>query len=537
MNLKLITTILAFAISICAMAQQEIPLYNGPIPNSQTPPTPLDTTLNKNVGANKIDILVGVVRPTLTVYLPDPAKATGSSVIICPGGGYSVLAISHEGHDIARRLNQEGIAAFVLKYRLPKGGIMKDKSIGPLQDAQRAIQLVREHAKKWNINPSKIGIMGSSAGGHLAATAGTHFLSAKIENPNNTSLRPDFMILNYPVISFSDSLTHQGSRQNLIGTKVFSADDYKNGKVSTKAKDLGMTDADIISYSNELQVTPKTPPTFITSALTDQAVPVGNSLAFVTALQQNKVPVEVFFYDKGVHGYGMVNPQAKEQWIDACLRWIKKNFDQPPMDWPNMKRFSADNKKLTAPNANENRVVFMGNSITEGWSKADPSFFEGKPYINRGISGQTTPQMLIRFKQDVIDLNPKVVVILAGTNDIAGNTGPMTIEQTRDNIIAMAQLAKANGIKVVLSSILPVFDYPWKPGLEPAEKIFTLNKMLKEYADKNGAVYLDYFSAMADERKGLRKGLGDDGVHPNLDGYKIMGPLAEKAIAAALSKK
>jgi len=233
----------------------------------------------------------------------------------------------------------------------------------------------------------------------------------------------------------------------------------------------------------------------------------------------------------------MINPVAKEQWIDACLKWIKKNFDQPAMDFANLKRFQQENKKLSAPKATENRVVFMGNSITEGWGKVDPGFFEGKPYINRGISGQTTPQMVLRFQQDVVDLKPKVVVILAGTNDIAGNTGPMTLEQSRDNIIAMTQLAKANGIKVVISSIIPAFDYPWKPGLEPAGKIVAVNKMLKEYASKNKIVYLDYFSAMADERNGLRKGLGDDGVHPNLEGYRIMAPLAEKAIAEALIKK
>jgi acetyl esterase/lipase/lysophospholipase L1-like esterase len=531
-----IILLLTLFVSTLAAGQQEISLYSVAIPNSQKPTSPIDTTLTKNVGANKIEILNGVINPTLTIFLPDPAKATGSAVIICPGGGYSILATSHEGYDVAKRLNEEGIAAFVLKYRLPKGGIMIDKKIGPLQDAQRAIQLVRENAKHWNLNPNKIGIMGSSAGGHLASTAGTHFDKQVIENPNHTSLRPDFMILNYPVITFTDSLTHQGSRQNLIGTKVFTSDDYKKG-IPTKAKELGMLEEDVINFSNELQVTPKTPPTFITSALTDKAVPVGNSLVFITALQQNKVPVEIFFYEKGEHGYGMNNPEANEQWMDACLKWIKKYFDQPPMDFANLKRFQQDNNKLSAPMANENRVVFMGNSITEGWSKLDKSFWDGKPYINRGISGQTTPQMVLRFQQDVIDLKPKVVVILAGTNDIAGNTGPMTLEQTRDNIIAMAQLANANRIQVVISSVIPAFDYPWKPGLEPAEKIVVLNKMLKEYASKSKIVYLDYFSAMADERNGLRKGLGDDGVHPNLDGYKIMAPLAEKAIAEALQKQ
>lgn len=519
-------------LSHLAFAQQEIPLYKGAVPNSQMPTAPLDTTMVKGTKDN-IDRVMGVINPTLTVFLPDPAKATGSSVIICPGGGYWILAMSHEGYDVAKRLNEEGIAAFVLKYRLPKGGIMIDKRIGPLQDAQRAIQLVRENAKMWNLNPNKIGIMGSSAGGHLAATAGTHFQKAVIENPNNTSLRPDFMILNYPVISFSDSLTHQGSRQNLIGTKVFASGE----KIPTKANELGMSADDIAEYSNELHVTTKTPPTFITSALTDNVVPVGNTLAFVAALQQNKVPVESFIYAKGPHGFGMTNKTAKEQWIDACLLWIKKNFDQPPMDWANLKKFQKDNEKVSAPKANENRVVFMGNSITIGWEKTDPAFFEGKQYINRGISGQTTPQMVLRFKQDVIDLKPKVVVILAGTNDIAGNTGPMTLEQTRDNIIAMAQLAKANGIKVVISSIVPAFDYPWRPGLEPAGKIVAINKMLKEYATKNNIVYLDYFSAMVDDRNGLKKELGNDGVHPNLAGYKIMEPLVEMAIAEALKRK
>lgn len=207
-----------------------------------------------------------------------------------------------------------------------------------------------------------------------------------------------------------------------------------------------------------------------------------------------------------------------------------------PTDWANFKKYADANRSLMPLNPSENRVVFMGNSITEGWSRVDPSFFEGKPYINRGISGQTTPQMVLRFKPDVIDLKPKVVVILAGINDIAGNTGPMTLEQTRDNIIAMAQMANANGIKVVLSSVLPAYDFPWRPGLQPAEKVVALNKMIKEYAEKNKFGYIDYFSVMADERNALRNGLGDDGVHPNLAGYKIMAPLAEKAIAEALKK-
>ncbi|MDP4210276.1 MAG: SGNH/GDSL hydrolase family protein [Bacteroidota bacterium] len=206
-------------------------------------------------------------------------------------------------------------------------------------------------------------------------------------------------------------------------------------------------------------------------------------------------------------------------------------------DWPNLNRFKAENEKLGLPAPGEKRVVFMGNSITEGWGRICPEFFSGKPYVNRGISGQTTPQMLVRFRADVIKLKPAVVVILAGTNDIAGNTGPSTLEMIADNLMSMAELAKANGIKVVLSSVLPVFDYPWKPGLQPAEKIVALNAMIKNYADKNKLVYLDYYSSMVDERKGMKAEYSPDGVHPNEVGYKVMAPLAEKAIKRALMQK
>ncbi len=184
----------------------------------------------------------------------------------------------------------------------------------------------------------------------------------------------------------------------------------------------------------------------------------------------------------------------------------------------------------------EDRVVFFGNSITIGWLHTMPSFFEGKPYINRGIGGQTTPQMLVRFRQDVIDLKPRVVVILAGTNDIAGNTGPMTLEETLGNLISMTELAKANGIAVVLCSVLPASDYPWRPGLNPDVKIPKLNAMIQKYTAEAGVIYLDYFSAMANEEKGLDPDLAHDGVHPSRKGYELMAPLAESAIQQALKQ-
>lgn len=220
--------------------------------------------------------------------------------------------------------------------------------------------------------------------------------------------------------------------------------------------------------------------------------------------------------------------------FSALFASQKSSSQAVSQDWANLNQFQEANARVNTKDTVSNRVVFMGNSITIGWLNARPSFFEGKPYINRGISGQTTPQMLIRFRQDVIDLKPKVVVILAGTNDIAGNTGPSTIEMIVDNIKNMAELAHANGIKVILSSTLPVYDYPWRPGLEPAQKIITLNRHLRKYAAAHGHVYLDYFSAMVDERNGLPKKYADDEVHPTVEGYKVMEPLVEAAIAKAL---
>ncbi len=206
-------------------------------------------------------------------------------------------------------------------------------------------------------------------------------------------------------------------------------------------------------------------------------------------------------------------------------------------DWPNLNRFRAENALLKAPEKGEKRVVFMGNSITQGWIEKRPEFFSKNPYINRGISGQTTPQMLIRFRQDVIALQPKVVVILAGTNDIAGNTGPSTLEMIEDNLASMAELANANGIRVVLSSVLPAYDYPWKTGMEPAEKIVTLNAWIKSYCEKRGFTYLDYFTPMADDRHGMKAELTYDGVHANVAGYKVMEPLVQDAIKRAMKNK
>lgn len=206
-------------------------------------------------------------------------------------------------------------------------------------------------------------------------------------------------------------------------------------------------------------------------------------------------------------------------------------------DWPDLRRYRDENEKAGLPSAKENRVVFMGNSITDGWINASPDFFAKNLYLDRGIGGQTTPQMLLRFRQDVIDLKPKVVIILAGINDIAGNTGPSSVEMIENNLMSMAQLAKANGIKVVMCSILPAVAFPWKQTIDPVEKIAAINKWMKSYTAKNNFVYVDYFNAMADERKGLPANLSKDGVHPTEAGYKIMEPLAVQGIEKALKQK
>lgn len=214
--------------------------------------------------------------------------------------------------------------------------------------------------------------------------------------------------------------------------------------------------------------------------------------------------------------------------------WQKHDHDLL-FDFGNMEHYKAANAEVVAPAPGEERVVFMGDSITEGW-KIDGagSMFPGKPYFNRGISGQTTPQMLVRFRQDVIALKPKAVVILAGTNDLAGNTGPMTLEQTEGNLASMADLATQNGIRVVMCSVTPAVDFSWQPGVDPAPKIVALNKWIKEYAAQKGYVYVDYYSALADARGGLPASLSHDGVHPNAAGFAIMKPLVEAGIGKAL---
>lgn len=212
---------------------------------------------------------------------------------------------------------------------------------------------------------------------------------------------------------------------------------------------------------------------------------------------------------------------------------------QAPADRDGLTRYAAANQAMPAPQAARPRIVLLGNSITDAWPRADSAFFAGKryEYVGRGIGGQTSPQMLVRFRQDVLDLHPVAVAILAGINDIAENTGPYNQQATLNNVKSMVELAQANGIRVILCSVLPAYDFPWRKGREPAPKVMALNEMLKAYAAQRHATYLDYHSAMADSRQGLPPALAADEVHPTLAGYRIMGPLLEQAVATALKKK
>ncbi len=296
----LFISILVMSVNIL-FAQKTVPLYKE-VPNSKPAPKYKEKAVTGKDGVIRIS---KVSIPEITIFQPKKSSDNNTAVIICPGGGYSILAYNLEGTTVAKILNSWGVTAIVLKYRLPSDSIMKDKSIGPLQDAQRAIQYARENAEQLNINPESIGIMGFSAGGHLASTLSTHFDKAYIDNPKNTSLRPDFSIFVYPVISFTDELTHMGSRNNLIG---------KNPSPEL-----------INDFSNELQVTEKTPPAFLVLAGDDKGVSPENSIRYYEALLKVHVPAELHIYQNGGHGFGTHNKTTKENWMEALKHWMQHN--------------------------------------------------------------------------------------------------------------------------------------------------------------------------------------------------------------------
>jgi len=515
---------LLFAMAVNAQ-QKIVPLYNGASPGAENW-TYTEKVKEYNVPTFHGTVVYDVSHPTLTVYPADPAINTGTAMIVCPGGGFYILSMTNEGTEVAQWLNKKGITVFVLKYRLgqsltddpatelfvnlqKKDFNEKIKNIVPLSiaDGRGAISYVRQHAAEYGVSPSRIGIMGFSAGGTVAAGSAFKYTA---EN------RPDFVAPIYGYIPKE------------IQTDL--------------AKDE--------------------PPMFIAAASDDQLGLAPHSVELYSKWLAAKFPAELHVYVKGGHGFGM-NKQniPTDTWIDRFGDWLgeqgllkpidpkvqahldeeeknrKINAERAGKDWAFIKKYEEENSNVPAPAKGENRVVFMGNSITEGWNSwGDPEFFSGKPYYDRGISGQTSGQMLLRFREDVINLKPKVVVIMAGINDIAQNNGPSKLEDVFGNIVSMTELAQAAHIKVVLCSVMPAFRFPWRPAIDPVPGVAKLNAMIKDYCNQNHIVYCDYFTAMADERKGLPATLSGDGVHPNRAGYKVMEPIAEKAIAEALKQ-
>lgn len=281
-------------------AQEVIPLYEGTVPGSKPSETYTETS---QLGKDGIARIGKVTTPTLTVFKAPADKATGTAVIICPGGGYSILAIGHEGFDVAKRFNEIGVTAFVLKYRLPSDEIMVDKTYALLQDGQQAIYLVRKNAKAYGIKPNKVGILGFSAGGHFASTLLTHYDDVKIEAPGKISLRPDFGVLVYPVISFEESV-HTGTMKNLLGPNP--------------------TDALKHYFSANKNVSTKTPPIYLVHAKDDKTVPVANSILLNEALKRNKVHSEIYLYENGGHGFGLKNKTSDVDWFNLLTVWMKK---------------------------------------------------------------------------------------------------------------------------------------------------------------------------------------------------------------------
>ena len=293
--LRLLVIFLMLLVNELAFAQQVIPLYTGKIPGAKETPD--------KESENAAHFVSKVSRPTLTVYQPAPGLAKGVAVIVCPGGGYMMVNMKLEGYDVAQQLNAIGITAFVLKYRTPDDSTMDDKSVGPLEDGQQAMLLIKTRAKEWHIDTTKIGMMGFSAGGHLVVSVGTHFNKPLINNPLNINLRPNFMILVYPVISFTDSLAQKNSRAALIG---------KTPEIQK-----------ITYFSGELQVTANTPPAFILHAGDDGVVSVKNSIQYYLALQRNNVPAGLHIFPSGQHGF--LKQPAKSAWFGYCTEWLREN--------------------------------------------------------------------------------------------------------------------------------------------------------------------------------------------------------------------
>ncbi|MEZ5044782.1 MAG: GDSL-type esterase/lipase family protein [Saprospiraceae bacterium] len=506
--------------SFCS-AQQVIQLYDGKAPGSE------HWTWSEQISTKNIfntEVVYNVVQPTLTAFLPPYHLATGTAVIVAPGGAFHTLSINNEGIEVAKWLNSKGIAAFVLKYRVAhsltddpvqelmgKMGDFKklDEENAPIvplamADGLAAVKYVRDHAKTFEVDPGKIGFMGFSAGGTLTMSV--------VYNGTDEN-RPNFVA---PIYAYEPAI---------IGATLPSE---------------------------------KTP-IFVAVAGDDQLGMVPYSINIYKKWFDAGHPAELHIYQKGGHGFGMRKQNLPtDSWHDRFWEWLKlhgynkklypskyeKLYGEEAIergesmegerfrkDFASLERYKAANRLVAPPRPEEKRVVFIGNSITEGWARVDSAFFIQHNYIGRGISAQTSPQILLRFQQDVVALQPQAVVIHIGTNDIAENTGPYDPSFTMGNIRSMVDIARANSIKVILGSVLPATKFEWRRALgDRSAMIVELNQRIKAFADQQQIPYIDYHSALKNEQNGMNPDIAEDGVHPTLKAYKIMGKLAKQAI-------
>ena len=525
--MKIKQTLLFLLVTHTTFAQKVIPLYESKPKGSENWEW-AEQTSTKNIF--NTEVVYNVVQPTITVFLPPKDLATGTAIVVAPGGAFHILSINSEGIDVAKWLNSKGIAAFVLKYRvarsftddpvqelMPKMRDFKaldveNDTIVPLAmaDGLTAVKYVRDHAQEMDIDPNKIGFMGFSAGGTLTMSV--------VYNGTDEN-RPNFVA---PIYSYETAVI--GSTPPSVKTPIF---------VAVAGDDqLGMMPMSINIYKKWFDA---------------------------------KHPAELHVYEKGGHGFGMRKQNLPtDTWYERFGEWLKlqgylkklypnkyeklygeesvaqyaiQQFEQMKVDFGYLAKFKGANKFLAPPKPNENRVVFLGNSITEGWVRDDSMFFIKNNYIGRGISGQTSTQLLLRFRQDVVALKPKAVVLHIGTNDVAENTGPYDPEFTLGNIQSMVEIAQSNGIKVILASVLPATNFEWRRSVgDRSARIVDLNKRLKAYADKNKIPYIDYHTAMKNDKNGMNPDLAEDGVHPTMKGFKIMEALVEQTIVKVLKR-
>lgn len=498
-------------------AQGIVKLYDGPPPGSESWSWEEGKAFDEQL---KVDVVYNVTTPTLEVFLPSEYKATGTAVVIAPGGGFKVLAMEHEGRAVARMLVEKGIAAFVLKYRvghtttdspfLPEPTDVKER-MDPdviinmaLEDGLEAVKYVRSNASKYDLHPDQIGILGFSAGGTIALSVAY--------NSDQTS-RPNFVVPVYP---------------------------YESAIVSGQMPDLST-------------------PIFVTVAGNDEYNMMPMALNIYQKWNDAGQPAELHVYERGKHGFGMLEQGLPiDTWSERLLDWLRShglreklkpskfemqygeetiekweqhNLVNLGMNFGGLQRYQQDNLALQKEAGNRQYTVMLGNSITDAWASIDSAFYAQNNLIGRGISGQTSEQLLLRFRQDVIDLKPGKVVIHIGTNDVAENTGPYDQKHTLDNIESMIDLAEANNIEAFLASVLPATDFQWRRELgDRSDEIVQLNEGIQQIAERRNLRYIDYHTPLKNDQNGMDPDLAEDGVHPTQKAYLIMGQLLLDAL-------